>query len=411
MTTKPRPLTLQEWKTTKVDLSAAELRDLQSCDAGLLIQPVGATEYAIQATSIVGAISTPTLHLVIRPKFDIDQLFHLLGRTHRINYLREAANIAEHPALSEGFIALFANMVRTRLRRGLLKSYVSIDESLHVIRGRLRTADQLRRRFGLPLPAEVRYDDYTEDTPENRLIKAAARRLARLRPGSRILRARLAEILGSMALVRDVRYSSNALPRFRYTRLNEHYRPILELSALILRNVAVEIRPGAREIRALLFDMNQIFEDFIFESLRRRLPLSALAGDRWVQGEGLRLDREGVLRPEPDLSWWRGKRCLCVGDAKYKVTKEGRLADIYQLLAYCTASSLNEGLLIYAEQPAGPAQHRIVSGGQLLRVQAVNIEAPIPDIERRCDELAALIAQSVSRAALPSAVSVAANQP
>jgi 5-methylcytosine-specific restriction enzyme subunit McrC len=404
--TTQRSLTLREWETATVRLSPPELHDLQTSGAGLVIQPISGREYAVQATSVIGAINTPTLRTVIRPKFDIDQLFHVLGRSHRIDYRREAANIAEYPELSEGFIALFANMVQARLRRGLLKGYVSVDESLHLVRGRIRTADQLRRRFGFPLPIEVRFDDYSEDTPENRLIKAAARRLQRLRPDSRALRARLAEILGTMALVRDVQYVRNALPSFRYTRLNGHYRPIIELSALILRSLAVEVRPGGREVRAFLFDMNQVFEDFIYESLRMRLPLSLADGDRWSQGDALLLDQEGVLRPEPDLSWWRAKRCLFVGDAKYKVTKEGKLADLYQLLAYCTASSLERGLLIYAEQPAGPAQHRIVDGGPILEVQAVNLTAPVPEIERRCDELASLVAgwaAAVARSTQPTA--------
>jgi 5-methylcytosine-specific restriction enzyme subunit McrC len=401
MRTKPRTLTLREWETATVQLSPTELGDLQTADAGLVVQPISERNYKVQATSIVGALNTPTLRLIIRPKIDIDQLFHLLGRTHRIDYRRESASIAEFPELSEGFVALFANMVRARLRRGLLKGYVSIDESLHVVRGRFRTADQLRRRFSLPLPAEIRYDDYTEDTPENRLIKAALRRLERLRPDSRVLRSRLAEILESMALVHDVQYSRNALPSFQYTRLNSYYRPIIELSALILRNLAVEMRPGGREVRAFLFDMNQVFEDFIYESLRRRLPLSLPDGDRWVQGGALRLDQEGVLLPEPDLSWWRGERCLFVGDAKYKITTGGKLGDLYQLLAYCTASSLEEGLLIYAEQPAGPTQHQVVDGGPILKVQAVNVAAPVVEIERRCDELAELISASVTRATTP----------
>jgi 5-methylcytosine-specific restriction enzyme subunit McrC len=398
MTMRQRSVTLQEWETATIRLSPPELHDLQNCGAGLVIQPISGRDYAVQATSVIGAINTPTLCTVIRPKFEIEQLFHFLGRSHRIDYRREAANIADYPELSDGFVALFANMVQTRLRRGLLKGYVAIEESLHLVRGRIRTADQLRRRFVLPIPAEVRYDDYTEDTPENRLIKAAARRLQRLRPSSRVLRARLAEIVESMVLVRDIRYDRNALPTFRYTRLNSHYRPLLELSALVLRSLAVEVRPGGHEVRAFLFDMNQVFEDFIFESLRRRLPLSLVHGDRWSQGETLQLDQEGGLRPEPDLSWWRGTECFFVGDAKYKVTKEGKLADLYQLLAYCTASSLDRGLLIYAEQPGGPARHQIVQGGPILEVRALNLTAPVDDIELRCDELASLVAGWVAAA-------------
>jgi 5-methylcytosine-specific restriction enzyme subunit McrC len=105
----------------------------------------------------------------------------------------------------------------------------------------------------------------------------------------------------------------------------------------------------------------------------------------------IRLDEESALATEPDLSWWRGQRCLFVGDAKYKLTEEGQLSDLYQLLAYCIATGLDSGLLIYAEQPTGPARHRIVHGGPTLRVESVDVTSPVSRIENRLDVLAASI--------------------
>jgi hypothetical protein len=104
-----------------------------------------------------------------------------------------------------------------------------------------------------------------------------------------------------------------------------------------------------------------------------------------------------VLRPEPDFAWWRGSRCLFVGDAKYKQTAEGRLADLYQLLAYCTAARLPEGLLLYAEQTGGPSVHVVRHGGPILRVEAMDLEAPVAAIERRCDEVAAEVRTMAAR--------------
>ena len=31
------------------------------------------------------------------------------------------------------------------------------------MRGRIRFDDQIRRRFGIPLPVELRYDEFTDD--------------------------------------------------------------------------------------------------------------------------------------------------------------------------------------------------------------------------------------------------------
>jgi hypothetical protein len=88
-----------------------------------------------------------------------------------------------------------------------------------------------------------------------------------------------------------------------------------------------------------------------------------------------------------------GRRCLFVGDAKYKLTDDGRLSDLYQLLAYCVATGLGTGLLIYAEQPTGPVQHQIVHGGPALHVEGVDVTSPVPAIETRLDEIAAHIRQ------------------
>ena len=54
---------------------------------------------------------------------------------------------------------------------------------------------------------------------------------------------------------------------------------------------------------------------------------------------------------KPDISWWSGKHCVFVGDAKYKRIRNESSPneDLYQLLAYTVATGLPAGLLIYAE--------------------------------------------------------------
>ncbi len=62
----------------------------------------------------------------------------------------------------------------------MLRGYREVEEALPVVRGRIREAGQIRRRYGFPLPVEVRYDDYTVDIAENRpLLAASARARAR----------------------------------------------------------------------------------------------------------------------------------------------------------------------------------------------------------------------------------------
>jgi 5-methylcytosine-specific restriction enzyme subunit McrC len=340
----------------------------------------------------VGAATTPRLHIVIEPKLAIDRVFFLLGYARKFRFAAQPTTLAAHEGIVEPFVAAFLDALQRALRRGLPMSYVSREEALPTIRGRVRFADQLRRRYDLPLPVEVGYDDYTVDTEANRLVKAALRRIERLRLRNAHLRRRTAEALGGFDQVTDVGFDSRRLPTFNYTRLDERYRPVLELAALVVRNTSVELHPGAASTSSILFDMNDVFEDFVFAAIGDELQGVLPSSYRWRQGKSIALDEESRVRPEPDLSLWHGSRCAFVGDAKYKETEQGEIADIYQLLAYCSATGLDEGVLFYAEKPSGPSVHRVVRSGPQLRVETVDVTAPLDQLRERCHTLALEIA-------------------
>jgi 5-methylcytosine-specific restriction enzyme subunit McrC len=339
------------------------------------------------------------LQIVIEPKLSIERVFFLLGYARKVRFAAETTTLAAHKGIVEPFVTAFLDALQRALRRGLPMSYVPREEALPTIRGRVRFADQLRRHFDLPLPVEVSYDDYTLDTEANRLVKAALRRIEVLRLRNAHLRRRTAEALTGFDGVDDVTFDPRRLPTFNYTRLDERYRPVLELAALLVRNTSVELHPGAASTSSILFDMNEVFEDFVWaaigDELRRVLPPSY----RWRQGKSIALDEDGRVRPEPDLSLWDGSRCVFVGDAKYKETEQGEVGDIYQLLAYCSATELEEGLLLYAEKPSGPSMHRVVRGGPRLRVETVDVTAPLDELQERCHTLALEIGATAMSAA------------
>ena len=362
------------------------------------MQPA-AGRYVVTPGSIIGAATTARLHVVIEPKLSIDRVFFLLGYARGFRFAPETTTLAAREGIVEPFVAAFLDLLQRALRRGLLMSYLQREEALTTIRGRIRFAEQARRHYDLPLPIEVRYDDYTVDVEANRLIKAALRRIERLRLRDSRLRRRTAEALASFDGVTDINFDARRLPAFSYTRLDERYRPVLELAALLVRNTSVDLHPGGATTSSILFDMNDVFEDFVWaaigDELRRMLPTSY----RWRQGKSIALDEDRKVRPQPDLSLWDGSHCVFVGDAKYKETEHGEVGDLYQLLAYCAATGLDEGLLLYAEKTSSPSVHQIVRGGPRLRVETVDLAATLDDVQRRCRFVASEIAATALAAA------------
>jgi 5-methylcytosine-specific restriction enzyme subunit McrC len=117
------------------------------------------------------------------------------------------------------------------------------------------------------------------------------------------------------------------------------------------------------------------------------------------------LDADYRLRLRPVLSWWRGGRCVFVGDAKYKSTTSTGAAlhpDVYQALAYAVALGLPRATLIYAAGAGDEILHRITALPKTVEVRVLDLslkpEALLAQITRIAGEIRSQISKE-SRAA------------
>ena len=374
-----RRLTLVEYQTRPgVALSPEERDALQRVAPPVSVAPAPgrAGRYDLTPGSWVGAVHLGTLAIEIRPKLPIRQVLFLISYALDPRAWQDTPlDLDEAPSLVEAVIPAFATHVRRAVRRGVLHGYRTQERALPAVRGRLRFDAQVRERFGVFPPAEVRYDDLTADVEENRLLKAALAGLRRLRPRSPGAARSLSTLEAIFGGVGPARYDPRRLPEVAYTRLNVHYRPAVELARVILRSTSFDLRRGQVPAAAFLVDMNRVFEDFVVVALREALGLSERAFPRGACGKALSLDGAGAVHLQPDLSWWSGHTCTFVGDVKYKrVTAAGiEHPDLYQLLAYTIAAGLPGGLLVYAAGEAEPVSHDVVQAGKQLQVTSLDL--------------------------------------
>ena len=386
-----RRIDLKEHERSEPErLSAAELRTLQTSELSIGIVPTGdvESEYYLTPGSTVGAVEVGDLSVLIKPKIPIPQLLSLV--CYAMSRFRPHPGLFDFPpeyALPDVLALALGSAATRAFSRGLLHGYRTEEEALHTVRGRIMFAEQIRRRYGIALPVEVRYDEFTDDIPANRLVKAAAYRLGGMRlrwPAARTGLGWVAAMLDNVSLME---FPPNAVPEIRFDRLNEHYREVIALSRLVLRHSAFESGRGQVRASGFLMDMNVVFQELVTQALREALGVS----ERELRESSIRtLDKEGQVRLRPDLTWWDGGACTFVGDAKYKNIAGERVpnADVYQLLAYVTALDLPGGMLVYAEGEADTATYRLRHSGRRLEVTALDLSGTLDDVLRRVDRIA-----------------------
>jgi len=384
---------IEEHRSTRVAMPRIAAGELARA-AGHRLQITPSVEpdtYEIRATQHVGSVSAGGVTVHVRPKVAIDNVLLLLGAApDEIRWGRERFGYAPDEDLVPAFVAFFARVVERTLHRGLLRSYRPERARLRAVRGRIDFAEQLRTP-GVAVPMACAFDEFTADIALNRYLKAAVRR-GLLTPGiARSVRRALMAVLVKFDEVVDEAVRVDGLDGHVFTRLDRSYEPAVRLARLLLAGEALTDRSGSLSAQAFMIDMNRLFEAFVEERLRQALrDVFDLRSQHRTH-----LDVERRVPVRPDLVLLDGARPVYVADVKYKLSDSGiaRHADYYQALAYATALSLPEALLVYCHDDgdAPPTEITVRGSGVRLVTYRLDLSGGADDLARRTEALAAMI--------------------
>lgn len=355
-----RRTTLDELDEVGVELAlstaqAAALRSTLLLD----VRPAGEGRFRLLPNGRVGAVRFDDVQIEVRPKHGLaaSALVFLLGYAKDPGFRPEGVTADDFSDLWPAMAESLATAVGRALSLGLLQGYRTEQEALMTVRGRIAFEEHLRRRPGMIVPIEVRYDDFSVDIPENQLLLAAIHLMLgipRLREEtSRKLLHLAGRFEGVARLPRGF-----APPRWRRNRLNERYHAALGLADVLLRHSSTRPAGEGTHMSAFVVVMWKVFEDFVTVALTEaladrpgmtqpQLPAYLTGDGDWQQGNPHRDVTMAVDLVHRDPAG----RPRVVFDAKYKLASAtGRYAnaDHYQMLAYCTALQVPVAWLLYA---------------------------------------------------------------
>lgn len=339
----------------------------------LRVEPEGDPDlYTVSAYSVVGAVKIGDTQISITPKIGVGKTALMLAYSLGDVTWRSEDVEQDSGDLVEALVRPFLDDVERLITQGLAESYVEREEIGSRPRGSI---DFSWSNVGMPLPIRYRFDDFSNDIPENRLLRSALECILTVEGLSRLGGARAMQALDAFGGVGPSRHEDLYVESF----IARYDRP-LDFARLIIRNAGIEPDSGGTTSTSLLFDMNRVFENFVCSVVRSHFMTLGRFVDLQGEDRPRFMTASNRLKVHPDFAIWSGQQCELVGDVKYKLFSGApKRPDLYQAVAYAQTCGTNSALLLYA----GTGRPRTV----LIEASQVTVTSSPLDIEHIPQEL------------------------
>ena len=306
----------------------------------------------------VGVVALPDYTIEILPKiFDEasaeksrDVLVRMLLVAHLSTNIRQipAALSMKKQSLMEMLIETFLVELQTYVDSGLQHDYKKVSQNIKKVKGKILFNQHINRNAWNPTHFFCRYSSYQEDTGLNQFFKACLLCMGETTNDIRN-KKKIDELLSAFYYVSSITREEALNLNIEFTAINIRAEEAFKYGSMFLENIYATLNAGATKIYSMLFDMNLLYETFIY-----RAALTAY-GNRvtYQRKDGYVVSRNSddkkFICMRPDLTVKTNDGTEIIIDTKWKIpNKFAKESDIYQMNAYSTSSQrVSKVILLY----------------------------------------------------------------
>ena len=320
----------------------------------------------IKFKSYVGVIQAGNKIIEILPKADRESeskastknkwqgaLLFMLNKAGyiKLNETERASQQARNTNLLDIYLYTFLKEVEQLIHSGLVKKYRAESKNETALKGRLRIERQItlnnvhKERF---FTAHTVYD---RNNVLNQILNTALQIVAKTTTNSTIKQEAAKNLLFFEGVDQWLGFSLD-LEKIKLDRKTKSYEYALELCKMIILNYCPDMKSGTQKVLALLFDMNLLFEKFIYRMLK--------AEEANFITHKLQISRQSsqifwgdkTIRPDIVITYHIGNgasRNKIIVDTKWKIVDYDNPSDIdlKQMYAYNLQFNAGHSVLLY----------------------------------------------------------------
>lgn len=255
-------------------------------------------------------------------------------------------------SLLEIFIRMFLDEIIVLTKQGLKSAYTPIEANERFYKGKLLASQNIKYNLVSKERFFVRYDDFSINRPENRLIKSTLLFLLK-KTSDGCNRQNAARLLTFFDGVEPSTDCEADFSKCVAGRSMSHYEKALSWCKVFLRGNSFTAFAGSEVAVALLFPMEKVFESYVAAKLRRHLPCNVELRTQDTRYSLFdRPTKAFSLRPDIVLD---DGRSTIVMDTKWKLLSENMRnygiaqSDMYQMYAYSKKYNAQKIVLLYPQ--------------------------------------------------------------
>jgi 5-methylcytosine-specific restriction enzyme subunit McrC len=206
--------------------------------------------------------------------------------------------------------------LKKQIKRGLGKDYVSQNEKLSLVRGKINVAESLKTNILTKRQLYCQYDEFCVDSPMNRILKATMLMLLHCD----VAPARKKEMKKLLVFFSDVSVIEveSINWHLQYDRNNQTYHMLIAICFLSIRSLLQSKESGSNRMMDFSEEqMSRLYEKFILEYYRKEYAKIGLQANPSQISWQLDDDDDFMLPVmQTDITLQSGSRILII-DAKY----------------------------------------------------------------------------------------------